>query len=1286
MKKIYAVVIALLMAFQSLHAQYSVAHDWNETQLNCIRNYFAKPTVHARNLFHASVVMYDMWAVYDQSASTYFLGKTVGGYACPFNGIPPATDVEAARRKAISYAMYRFLWNRYTIFAPPAKLANIQALINGQMTLLGYDPSITSTDYSDGDPAKLGNYIAAKLEEFALGDGSNQVNNYANVYYQPVNGDIWAQLPGAGQINDPNRWQEMALDLTIDQNGNPVETAPPALSHEWGNVVPFALTPDQHSFVEHGGHNYSLYLDQGYPPLVDPSVQTGIEDSFYKWGFLMVAHWHAFHNANDGVMMDLSPASVGGLNITNESQLPETFEEFKAFYDWEDGGTISPGYPVNPVTGQPYTPQIVKRSDYTRVLSQYWADGPSSETPPGHWFTLTNYVANHPLFEKRWKGEGEIMDDLEWDVKAYFCMGGAIHDAAVSCWGHKGAYDYIRPISAIRWMSQQGQSSDPGLPNYNPAGVPLIDGFSALVMPGDPLAGENNENLYKIKLWTWRGPQAATAEDGVGWKLGEEWWTYQVHTFVTPPFSGYFSGHSTYSRTGAEALTLITGSQYFPGGLGEFVASQGTYLMADSGPSTEIRLQWASYRDASDQCSVSRIYGGLHPPQDDIPGRRVGMIIGPQAFEKAESFFDAGLPHATVTVSTSLVNDAATPAIITVHADFSEAMDPTFNPIVSVTGNVPNTASLEIFDEQWIGNNQYEWYYVAGDANTTYNSAKFKVSMARDLDGNLVVPALSAAVKFDTQNPTVATSAAQAPTVNDATAAAGTFTVSVDFSEVMKTTIKPSVAFSGDNVSGTLTYNQANSVWSDNNTFVVSFDVTDANVVFNNVDLLLSGAQDIVDNVQIVGPVNNGFTIDTKNPVAVSTPDAGVLADADAGDNAFLVNVTFDEAMNTALAPVVSFPNEDGAAAGLSVESITWTDAFTATISLSLSDANTHLADIDIAVAGARDVAGNEQVAVVYEDVVTVDTENAEATLSTTSDWITDDNVGVPYEAIFTFGEDMNTDVLPVIGFPGEDPLANTLSVTGSEWTDANTFVVAFGVVDAAEEISAIEVTLTGAVDASGNSQVDFENPNALNVDTRNPEVVSLLANTYVINDSWADEGFSIIAIFDEAMDQSGVLSIGFSWNLEGILNPNGGEWINATTYRADFEIIEGSETIIADIDVNINGLTDVAGNLQVANSYQGFFSVETGVGIAETDVFSGVSLYPNPATSSGDFTIYMQNPVDNLTVEVLSSNGAVVSRLINNNQRRFITLPGENLAPGMYFVRLVCDQGQASLPLSIVY
>ena len=58
----------------------SIARLWNEALLEAIRSDFARPTVHARNLFHTSIAMYDAWAVYEPNADTYFLGKTVHGY------------------------------------------------------------------------------------------------------------------------------------------------------------------------------------------------------------------------------------------------------------------------------------------------------------------------------------------------------------------------------------------------------------------------------------------------------------------------------------------------------------------------------------------------------------------------------------------------------------------------------------------------------------------------------------------------------------------------------------------------------------------------------------------------------------------------------------------------------------------------------------------------------------------------------------------------------------------------------------------------------------------------------------------------------------------------------------------------------------------------------------------------------------------------------------------------------------------------------------------------------
>ena len=240
-----------------------------------------------------------------------------------------------------------------------------------------------------------------------------------------------------------------------------------------------------------------------------------------------------------------------------------------------------------------------------------------------------------------------MLGPLEWDIKSYFTLGGAMHDSAIAAWGIKGWYDYLRPLSAIRAMADRGQSSDSLAASYSADGVPLVPGFIELVESGDVLAGPADENVGKIKLYTWRGPDYINNpnvdEAGVDWILAENWWPYQRPSFVTPPFAGYVSGHSTYSRAAAEVLTALTGSAFFPGGMSSFEIPANDFLVFERGPSVDMTLQWATYRDASDQCSLSRIWGGIHPPADDIPGRIVGEQIGIDAFSLAESYFDGTL-------------------------------------------------------------------------------------------------------------------------------------------------------------------------------------------------------------------------------------------------------------------------------------------------------------------------------------------------------------------------------------------------------------------------------------------------------------------------------------------------------------------------------------------------------------------------------------------------------------------------------------------------------------------
>ncbi|MGI9600327.1 MAG: vanadium-dependent haloperoxidase [Acidimicrobiales bacterium] len=571
----------------------SVARQWNEALLGAVRLDVPSPTVHARNLFHTSAAMWDAWAAYDEEASGVFVTEK-----------HEADDVTAAREEAISHAAYGVLESRY-LLSPGAEesITGFEDL----MRTLCLDPADTS---AEGDsPVAVGNRIADTVLAASADDGSNEADGYLDPTYQPVNEPLMVDRPGT-QMVDPNRWQPLDIEGMVAQNGAPLdENVQVFVGSHWGGVTPFAIAPADGS---------GPALDPGPPPLLgDPDT-----DGEFKAGALAVLRHGATLDPDSATTVDIGPGAMG---------------------DAPPGQYDSDGWDENPVTGEPYEPNGVSAGDFGRAVAEFWADGPSSETPPGHWNVVANAVTDQ-LDELRIGGQGEVVDALEWDVKLYLALNGAVHDSAVAAWGAKRTYDYARPISMIRYMGGLGQSSNPGGRSYHPDGLPLEQGLVAVITPGSSAPGARHAHLAdhvgSLAVRTWLGPPADPETDagGVGWLLAEEWMPYQLPTFVTPAFAGYISGHSTFSRAAAEVLGAITGSPYFPGGLGEWTVPAGS-LEFEAGPDTDVVLQWASYVDAADQAGWSRLYGGIHPPADDFPGREVGAQAGQAAWDLARAHY-----------------------------------------------------------------------------------------------------------------------------------------------------------------------------------------------------------------------------------------------------------------------------------------------------------------------------------------------------------------------------------------------------------------------------------------------------------------------------------------------------------------------------------------------------------------------------------------------------------------------------------------------------------------------
>ncbi len=648
-------------------AAMSAARLWNEENLAAIRIDRPNPPVHARNLFHVATAMYDAWAAYDgtavgclhhervtaadvlaqrqQDAQTVaaFLralaasglpglgnaAATVRRYmASPRFNTVSSKDIEAARREAISYAAYRVLRSRYlNSFSATETAKRLDKRLRG----LGYSPANTGT--TGNSAAAVGNRIAAAILAWGLTDGSNQAGGYRDPSYVNPQPELIVLEGGIAQAGipadtNPNRWQPLAFDNAETQNQFPGELLQTFVGVTWLNTLPFALTRAAPGLP---------WID----PAAGPSFLGTVTDAEYKQGALDVL-W-ASSRLNSLEMIDISPGPGGyGNNPLGE-----------------DTGN---GYEVNPVTGKPYRANRVELGNFARVLAEFWADGPDSETPPGHWHKIANQVSDNRRLEHRIGGAGAEVDRLEWDIKLYFALAAATHDAACAAWSLKRYYEGPRPITMIRCLANLGQSSDPELPSYHPDGLPLEPGVAELVTAETAAAGGRHHGAGEpgdLVVYSWPGEPADRKKQTsqVRWMRALEWIPYQRKTFNTPAFPGYISGHSCFSRAAAEVLAAYTGSPWFPGGMGSFIARKNKYLVFERGPSQTVVLQWASYFDAADQAGLSRRFGGIHVSEDDYHGRVVGAETGQQAWALAQKYWDGSILSEPVTPTVTVEQD-----------------------------------------------------------------------------------------------------------------------------------------------------------------------------------------------------------------------------------------------------------------------------------------------------------------------------------------------------------------------------------------------------------------------------------------------------------------------------------------------------------------------------------------------------------------------------------------------------------------------------------------------------
>jgi hypothetical protein len=272
-----------------------------------------------------------------------------------------------------------------------------------------------------------------------------------------------------------------------------------------------------------------------------------------------------------------------------------------------------------------------KMNDANKASTSYWADGPGTETPAGHWALLAAADSRAAAMS------------LDANVKVFFALGNALLDSSIATWNAKAIQDTVRPISYIRWR-------------------------------------------YKgTRIKGWLGPGK-----GLGDLDGGSWIPYQEPGQVTPPFAEYTSGHSAFSGAASEVFTGFAGTDTFKTALLVMMPAGTSTIEPGLVPRDNTGFRFTSFTDAADQAGWSRRYGGIHFEDGDLNGRTLGHQIGKAVWAKALTFFN-GTAVVPTTTTTSTTTTSAAPTT-TVASTTTEA--PTTTTNAPTTTDAPTTTGV----------------------------------------------------------------------------------------------------------------------------------------------------------------------------------------------------------------------------------------------------------------------------------------------------------------------------------------------------------------------------------------------------------------------------------------------------------------------------------------------------------------------------------------------------------------------------------------------------------------
>jgi hypothetical protein len=229
-----------------------------------------------------------------------------------------------------------------------------------------------------------------------------------------------------------------------------------------------------------------------------------------------------------------------------------------------------------------------------KAVVEFMRDGPRSTGQSGHWLRFAQAVSRRDK------------NNIDRDVQLFFVVGNVVFDAFIACWDAKRHHDSSRPWTLIHHLYQ-----------------------------GKKIVG-------------WAGPGKGTQT-----MPAEDWHPYSPMTFITPPFPGYPSGHSTASGAASKMLELFTGSDRFgetekrtagdqtePGYKCEVIQMHEGKIVVGPELTCDVALKLPTFTATADMAGISRVMGGYHIQTDNIDGLELGRTIARNTWPVYQEYFN----------------------------------------------------------------------------------------------------------------------------------------------------------------------------------------------------------------------------------------------------------------------------------------------------------------------------------------------------------------------------------------------------------------------------------------------------------------------------------------------------------------------------------------------------------------------------------------------------------------------------------------------------------------------